>query len=259
LQALTEQPLYAPSRWPGLAEKLAQFTQNITPPAAPPGPKYGLADQAVVGIRGSDATFHANSTEEYLPILLEQNAVSKDFSDVGYFSIWPSAVWKLQAKERYWGNFNVQTKHPILYINGEHDPVTPIVGAYNGSAGFTGSVVLPHNGYGHGVFFDPSECVQNYSRQYFIDGNLPPNGTRCEPDQTPAQIWRATVQAAAAATNGTNGGNGTTGANGTTQGGSSNGTSTNGTATGNGAVGMGSSGSVLSIAMALVMAIVMIL
>jgi hypothetical protein len=251
--------LYAPSRWPGLAQTLAQYAQNITPPAAPPRPKYGPADQSVVGIRGSDATFHANSTEDYLPILLEQNAVSKDFSDVGYFSIWLSAAWKLQAKERYWGNFNVQTKQPILYINGEYDPVTPIVGAYNGSAGFTGSVVLPHNGYGHGVFLDPSECVQNYSRQYFIDGSLPPNGTRCEPDQTPAQIWRATVQAAAAASNGTSGGNGTTGTNGTTQGGS-NGTSTNETATNNGAAGsMSSRGTVLSIAMALFMAVIIVL
>jgi len=192
-------PLYFPRTWPAFAETLVSlyngdtsgvFTSNSTSEG------YGAAQNAVIGIRASDATFIANSSEEYLAQVKYQATVSPGFSDVSYWSLWPSAQWKMHARERYWGDFNVTTKTPILYVNGKYDPVTPLVNAYEASAGFEGSVVLPHSGYGHGIFADPSQCVAGYIQAYFKDATLPGEDVYCESDMSVLQMWEAVVQGA---------------------------------------------------------------
>lgn len=190
------QPLYFPGSWPGFAQTLASaFNGTLEPPTEQPDlVPYGDAVNAVIGIRASDATFIANTTAQYLPQVRFQANVSRGFSDVAYFSLWASAQWTIPAKERYWGDFQSNTKTPILYVNGEFDPVTPLVNAYNGSASFNGSVVLPHGGYGHGIFADPSSCVAEHVQAYFLNATLPSEDARCEPDVSLVQMWTATVQ-----------------------------------------------------------------
>ena len=189
-------PLYYPSTWHTFAETLTEILNGTTPmpkntTSAPP---YGPAKNAVIGIRASDATSIANSSDEYLSQVKYQATVSPVFSDVSYFNIWPSARWRMPAKERYWGDFHVTTKSPILYVNGEFDPVTPLVNAYDGSAAFTGSAVLPHSGYGHGVFVNPSECVSRHVQAYFLNGTLPEADAHCEPDLNPVELWLSKIQ-----------------------------------------------------------------
>lgn len=205
------QPLYFPSTWPSFAETLAGLLNGTTSPAenTTAAPVYGEAANAVIGIRASDATFTANSSDQYLPQVQYQTTVSPGFSDIAYFSLWASARWTMPAKERYWGNFRATTKTPILYVNGEFDPVTPLVNAYNGSAGFEGSVVLPHSGYGHGVFAAPSQCVARHVQAYFLNATLPPSDEHCDPDLTLTELWLATVQGSG--TNSTSGGGNDTG------------------------------------------------
>lgn len=193
-------PLYYPSTWHTFAETLANIINGTTSAPAnttKPAP-YGPAKYAVMGIRASDATFIANSSDEYLSQVNYQATISPGFSDVSYVNLWPSARWRMPARERYWGDFRVTTKSPILYVNGEFDPVTPLVNAYNGSAGFTGSAVLPHSGYGHGVFVNPSECVSRHVQAYFLNGTLPEADAHCEPDLNPVELWLARVQASGA-------------------------------------------------------------
>ena len=202
-------PLYFPRQWPKFARTLANILNGTTPPSDSPEHHYGTADNAIIGIRASDATFIANSTNEYLTQVKYQATISPSFSDIAYFPRWTSARWRMPAKERYWGDFRVKTKTPILYVNGEFDPVTPLVNAYNGSATFEGSAVLPHSGYGHGVFADPSECVSKHVRAYFKNGTLPGEGAHCEPDASLLQTWQTVVQAteAGSASGGNSGGN----------------------------------------------------
>ena len=204
------QPLYYPSTWPKLAETLASMLNGTTPAPASESPplKYGTADNALMGIRGSDATFIANSSEEYLAQVEYQATISAGFSDIVYFNLWSSAQWKMPAKERYWGDFRVKTKTPILFINGEFDPVTPLVNAYNASAAFEGSVVLPHSGYGHGIFVNPSQCVANHIKIYFHNATLPGEDAHCEPDRTVLQVWETRVQETAGGFNSSGGGSG---------------------------------------------------
>ncbi|KAH0843784.1 hypothetical protein AYO21_07922 [Fonsecaea monophora] len=194
------EPLYYPSTWPTFAETLASImngTASAPANTSTPVP-YGLAKYAVIRIRASDATFIANSSDDYLSQVKYQATVSPGFSDASYFNIWPSARWRMHARERYWGDFRATTKSPILYVNGEFDPVTPLVNAYNGSAGFTGSAVLPHSGYGHGVFVSPSACVSRHVQAYFLNGTLPEADAHCEPDLDPVELWLSRVQASEA-------------------------------------------------------------
>ena len=116
----------------------------------------------------------------------------------------------MPAAERYWGDFNVTTKTPILYVNGQYDPVTPLANAFNASHSFQGSSVLQHSGYGHGLFASPSECAARYVRAYFLNGSLPANGTECTPDQTLLQTWLANPAPSNASTNRTIGGGNST-------------------------------------------------
>ena len=208
-------PLYFPAQWPSLADTITLLLNSTGDTSAIANASttamnstYDEAENAVLGIRGSDATFHANSSEEYLPTVQAQANMSQSFGDSYCFSIWASARWQMPAKERYWGDFRAETNTPILYVNGEYDPVTPIIGAYNASAGFAGSVVLAHTGYGHGLLASPSSCASRYIQQYFKNGTLPANGTTCEPDSSTLEVWQAVV---AATGNGTNAGNGTFG------------------------------------------------
>jgi pimeloyl-ACP methyl ester carboxylesterase len=185
--------LYWPSRWPLLAENLViALNATINPDetttpdsdtaanSTEPAPwAYDHAVYSIYGIRGSDTTFKPQSAEEYLPQVAYQSSVS-GFSDAWYFNTWISARWKMPAKEQFYGEFKAKTKNPILYVNGEYDPVTPLVAAQRASKGFEGSRVLSHGGYGHGAIADPSKCVHEYVRKYFEEGKMPEEGAKCE-------------------------------------------------------------------------------
>ena len=192
--AVPYQLLYYPAQWPILAQILADTLLGVVPeeseedPSAPAPPSvYNRGANSIDGIRCSDATFQVSGPEEYLPTLAAQLEHTDGWS-VLYSALWPCAAWKMPDKQQYRGNFQVKTRHPILYVNGEFDVVTPITSAYNASAAFEGSVVLAHEGYGHGIFPSPSKCVAEKIHRYFVDGELPEEGTRCLPDFGPWEL-----------------------------------------------------------------------
>lgn len=87
----------------------------------------------------------------------------------------------MPAQEQYHGDFQVKTSKPLLFVGNTGDPVTPIIGAWNMSSGFEGSVVLEHCGFGHGIgATQASRCTIDAVRAYFADGTLPAPNTVCE-------------------------------------------------------------------------------
>ncbi|KAJ9647661.1 uncharacterized protein PV06_00362 [Exophiala oligosperma] len=198
--------LYWPIKWPALAETLvlaaegnytailasSSTDETSSSSSAPPG--YDRGQDSMDGIRCSDAVFQVDKARDYLPQIEYQATVSQSFSDVVYQSIWPCAAWKLPSKGRFEGPFDARTRTPILFVNGEYDVTSPIQGAYNASRVFEGSAVLAHSGYGHGLIASPSKCAAKYVTAYFVNGTLPKNGTRCEPDMSP---WEAAKASAA--------------------------------------------------------------
>jgi pimeloyl-ACP methyl ester carboxylesterase len=151
--------LYDPNTWSSLADDLVSLLNGTDSTAMTSTPQtnadspspYSLGQTAFEGIRCSDTVWRANSAEDILGIVKEQSTISS-FSDVFYDQTWRCAAWKMDAKERYTGKFSAETKFPILLVGGAYDPVTPLVSAFNTSAGFKDSVVLTHRGYGVCVF-----------------------------------------------------------------------------------------------------------
>lgn len=98
--------------------------------------------------------------------------------------LYSCSAWQLNAREKYRGPWaNIRTKHPILFVNSNYDPRTPVESAMNASAGFPGSKVLRHNGPGHGHMESPSNCTTKAIKQYWLTGTMPDVTQPCEPNQ----------------------------------------------------------------------------
>lgn len=186
----TTRQLYFPSQFPQLDLVLAElFTGSTAADAevtAGEAWSYGQAKAAYQAIRGADATKRYDNSSAYLPIYdYQQDASSFASVDFEEFQI---AQWPVRAREQFLGPFEAKTRHPILYVNGEYDPITPLDHARRAMKGFEGSKLVTHSGFGHTAFANPSSCVQKHVRAYFADGTLPDEETRCKPDLGPWEL-----------------------------------------------------------------------
>ncbi|KZM25686.1 hydrolase [Ascochyta rabiei] len=153
---------------------------NSTTPEVP----WNLGSNAFHGITCGDGAFRANTPEDMHSLVLAQ-ASAGTFSDGFAPQIWPCAQWKFEVKERYTGPFTaINTSYPILFVNGNHDPITPLSTAYEASANFPSSRLVVQNGHGHGTRNHPSACTNRAIADYFNDGTLPAAGTVCQTDKT---------------------------------------------------------------------------
>lgn len=153
---------------------------NTTTPEIP----WNLGINAFHGITCLDGAFRAERPEDMYSWALAQ-ASAGTFSDTFAPQVWPCAQWKFEPKERYTGPFTaINTSHTILFVNGNHDPITPLSGAYEASANFPGSRLVVQNGHGHGTRNHPSACTNKAIADYFNYGTLPAVGLVCQTDQT---------------------------------------------------------------------------
>lgn len=192
--------LKTPGRWNGTAQQIAIFMQGSVSPSsvhtkrtAPFDPTTASSDAGdgyatLVAITCGDwDEIPGNGTladfEHYLKLY---EARAPHNGDQLISILYQCATWKVNAKEKYAGSFEgVQTKNPILFINGHYDPVTPLTSAKNSSHGFIGSGVMETNIAGHCSGAQNSKCANDKIRSYFATGKLPDLATKCDPD-TPA-------------------------------------------------------------------------
>jgi len=75
---------------------------------------------------------------------------SKYAGDGGLLTtLYQCSLWKNEAKEKFTSSFsNIATLNPILFINTQYDPVTPLISAQNSAMGFRGARVLVSSGMG---------------------------------------------------------------------------------------------------------------
>ncbi|KAG9199601.1 hypothetical protein G6514_008363 [Epicoccum nigrum] len=155
-------------------------TTNTTTPEKP----WSQGIDAFHGISCSDGAFRASSPQDAFSWTQAQ-AAAGTFADGFGAQIWPCAQWKFDAKERYTGPWtNITTSFPILFVNGNHDPITPLSGAYEASANFPGSRLVVQNGHGHAVKNHPSKCTDKVVAEYFNEGKMPEVGKVCQTDKT---------------------------------------------------------------------------
>ena len=146
--------LYRPVEWPSLAGVLhgiwtgndTSIVENAQNASFLQGP---VGTDSLLGIQCGDTTLPSQNFTALQPLIDATIATSRIAGDV-IVALTPvtCAPWRFVAKEIYSGNFEAQTRTPILFVGGPFDPITPLVWALNMSAGFEGSVVLQHNGYG---------------------------------------------------------------------------------------------------------------
>lgn len=185
--------LYSPSTWFILASTLElplalNFTTFTTLDISDvPLDRHNKGVDALHGIACSDASYRAAKPEDMLWLVDAQQNVSS-FDDILMPNLWPCYQWRMPAAERYEGNFTASTSYPVLIVNGQYDPITPVASAFNLSSGLQGSVVLQHTGYGHGFWGDPNLCVAKAVRDYFVDGVMPAPDTVCEREIAPFDI-----------------------------------------------------------------------
>lgn len=150
--------LYDPSLWPALAlaydgllhGNSTAFT-NFQTETTDSTPLTIIEVNAA--IRCGDNSIRAKNLNQVIPVVDALYTESFILGDVESVVTLTCASWLMHAKEVYKGGFSdIKTKNPILFIGNTYDPLTPLVSAQNASAGFSGSVVLQHNGYGVSAF-----------------------------------------------------------------------------------------------------------
>lgn len=154
---------------------------------------------------------------EFQAYVDEMGAISKSNGAIVVHDRIACAGRTVRPKWNFKGPFRTNTSFPILYIANMADNITPLVSARNNSAGFEGSVVMIQNSYGvsesylssvewgscqlgflvpadlysstqHTSLAAPSLCTAKAVRNYFQDGVLPEDGTRCDPQLLPFGI-----------------------------------------------------------------------
>lgn len=148
--------LYGPSSWINLAKSLGDlFNKNNATTLIEYEKKIRGNVQASVtpdanpGIQCGDKDIkRVTSREDFMPVVNEKYNTSKTIADSLMFSDMACAQWKMDAKERYGGDFHVKTKKPLLFIGNTWDPMTPYQSAHNMSSGFDGSGLIELKSYG---------------------------------------------------------------------------------------------------------------
>ncbi len=85
---------------------------------------------------------------------------------------------------------------PVLMVQSEHDPATPIEGARRSQAAFAGARMLTVTGEGdHGLYAGGNSCVNKAVESFIVSGTLPAEGATCAgrplPDPTSSNFAAA--------------------------------------------------------------------
>ncbi|TPX08569.1 uncharacterized protein E0L32_009908 [Thyridium curvatum] len=185
--------LYTPSGWPllvaaldtllpgsgGLDPKIMDAVIGAMASAAPSS--EALLD-GNFGIKCGDKHNRFAALAGARPVLADLRTRSRLLGDVLDMVTLQCARWRMDAAERYEGDFVAKTREPVLIVGNSFDPLTPLVSAKNVSAGLEGSVVLEHKGFGHASLAMFSSCTAATTAAYFVNGTMPKVGATCEVD-----------------------------------------------------------------------------
>ncbi|APU15819.1 MULTISPECIES: alpha/beta hydrolase [Actinoalloteichus] len=126
------------------------------------------------------------------PARWAEAAAQADRETPSFGSMWtyeslPCATWPGVDEDRYHGPWDRPTANPVLVLgNRLGDPATPYDGGRNLADLLGDGHLLSLDSFGHGAFgLQLSACVDAAVHAYYLDGELPADGTVCEPDRTP--------------------------------------------------------------------------
>jgi pimeloyl-ACP methyl ester carboxylesterase len=108
----------------------------------------------------------------------------------------PFALWPVRDEDAYGGPFAVDpSSPPPLVVGTTYDPATPYSSAVGLVEVLGNARLLTMEGDGHGAYGRNSECIDNATDSYLIEGTLPAEGTVCQqevpflaPEPAPAAV-----------------------------------------------------------------------
>lgn len=155
------------------------------------------------GVMASDATVAIACADGDDQSWMTKEQYSQYWKDLAELSPTIGPMWAMfriycihytaRPAYRFTAPFEANTSHPILLIGNTADPVTPLKNAFKMSKGYPGSVVLTQNSTGHTSGNVYSSCTVDHIRTYFQTGQLPKEGTVCEPDEMPFGVAESTA------------------------------------------------------------------
>ncbi|KAI1778942.1 TAP-like protein-domain-containing protein [Hypoxylon cercidicola] len=161
---------------------------------------YTWSQDALLSVACGDAPLRPDAdTAGFVDYVAELQAQSPDFA-AGWTQVRLGCdAWRVRPSFRFegpWtttaaadasGNDTSRPQAPILFLSSRYDPVTPLANAVAMAREHAGSRVLVQNNAGHGTLTTPGRCRDDHVANYFATGQLPPEGTVCEPDCKPFQ------------------------------------------------------------------------
>ncbi|WP_329214670.1 alpha/beta hydrolase [Streptomyces sp. NBC_00683] len=182
--------LYIVSGWADLAGRLEDLWQGRAPeqaafPPAPPVPDPNpyLGEEQAAAVLCGDSP---NPRDPGAYHALEEASAARA-GDAGRFWTWAAAgcaTWPA-SPDRYLGPWNKPTANPVLVVGTAYDPSTAYPNSQAMVEELADARLLTNEGYGHTALLNPSSCIQEHESRYFIDGTLPPVGTKCRQDTPP--------------------------------------------------------------------------
>jgi len=212
--------LYAGGAWPIISFVVADLESQLFGPPPPPGfaarfardvhalrngemntfaARAGLAqhgENAYLPTKGVPKYF--NFVEGFPAVLCADSdnpsdigawpAAAEALDEISYFGsiwAWGSSIcngWPGVDDDRYTGPWDAVTANPVLIVNNEFDPATPLGGAValDGLLG-NSQLLVVEGGRGH-IAAQESSCAVAATNQYLLTQQMPPVDLVCEPD-----------------------------------------------------------------------------
>ena len=147
-----------------------------------------FAPQLTEGIYGVLCSDSPNPTDPQS--YSEQSAVADATqSPDGFGQSWgwlaePCAQWQGRDTDSFTGPWN-RSPVPLLLIGTLGDPDTAYTGTLSAAQALGNARVITETGGGHTALLNPSNCVNDATSAYLIEGTLPAVGTVCDQNQPP--------------------------------------------------------------------------
>ncbi|KAL6893037.1 alpha/beta-hydrolase [Trichoderma longibrachiatum] len=93
---------------------------------------------------------------------------------------WAKAHWVIPKTHSYVPKEGVKTKHPLLVMSNQYDPVCSLDSAKTALTSFADARLVTLDAYGHCTFYQESACADSYVKEYFASGALPAQDVTCK-------------------------------------------------------------------------------
>lgn len=175
--------LYSRASWPRLARALGSALAGdgaaLIELSETGFPFAGNSAEALLAITCLDQPPAFRSASEVLDALPAFRQASPTFGEWLAWDGLRCAGWPVSAVDTPRAAAVISGLPPILLVANTRDPATPYTEAQAMAAQLDSSVLLTHDGDGHGVYPAGTACVDTAVDGFLVDGLLPGPGTRC--------------------------------------------------------------------------------